>query len=110
MARAFPAHAASGWVVVPGAPSAAEIVRAVTDHDADGVRTMTAPLVEEATMALDAARRGLRVAPASLWPAYGYAALVRAQLRCVHRDPFAVVRPGFADRVRLVLSAVRGSI
>jgi phytoene synthase len=113
LARAFPSHAASGWVAVPGAPPATEIARVLTARDTASVRALTAPLAEAARSAIDDARAALRGAPSLLWPAFGYAALVHAQLRALRTaDPFDLAsrRTGLLDRARLVLAAAGGGL
>jgi hypothetical protein len=79
------------------------------------VRALTAPLRERARSELATARRGLASAPAEIWPAYGYAALVEPLLNALDRpsaDPFAIAaqKPGLAARGRLVIAAARGRI
>jgi phytoene synthase len=111
LARAFPVHAVAGWVVVPGAPSAGEITRIVADHDAAAVRALTAPLAQAAAAALGEARASLKDAPATLWPAHGYVALLPGQLNALAAsDPFAIRRIGLIDRARLVLAAATGRL
>lgn len=113
LAIAFPAHASQGFVVIPDAPSGLELHRIIEARDAGAIRTLVGPLVEAAADALVEARAGLARAPAALWPAYGYAALLEARLRALRSgDPFAQATngPGFMDRARLVLAAATGAI
>jgi phytoene synthase len=115
LARAFPAHAAAGFIVVPGAPGAAELGALLAARDAAAVRALTAPLLAAARVEHAAARRALADAPAALWPAYGYLALAPALIRALARpdaDPFALaVHPhGLLDRALLVGAAVLGRI
>jgi phytoene synthase len=113
LARAFPRHAATGWIAVPDAPSAAEIARMLAARDAVAVRAFTRPLVDAARSAFGEARATLAGAPPALWPAFGYLALLPSQLRALATaDPFVLAQrgPGVLDRVRLVLAAARGGV